>query len=107
MKYSWRYETDFNVSAYSEAVREAMQDLADLDDPYTAHINLIAMDKDGRHAGGSFRAGDGSQDINASSNQAGPLSYAVVRGEQGCVVSHAHVNPRVQPQLPLERQHKL
>ena len=37
------------------AVREAMADMRDLRDPYVAHINLIAMDAEGNHAGCSYR----------------------------------------------------
>ena len=38
-----------------EAAAEAMADMRALEDPYVAHINLIAMDKDGNTAGASYR----------------------------------------------------
>ena len=37
------------------ALREAMVDLRALDDPYVDHIAVIAVDRDGEHAGYSYR----------------------------------------------------
>ena len=34
-----------------EALRQAMLDLRDLDDPYASDMNIVALDKDGNHAG--------------------------------------------------------
>ena len=39
----------------TDAVREVVNDLLDLKDPYVAHINIIALDRQGNHAGCSFR----------------------------------------------------
>ena len=38
-----------------EAVKEALFDLRDLDDPYTDHIAMIALDRRGHHAGYAHR----------------------------------------------------
>jgi beta-aspartyl-peptidase (threonine type) len=40
-----------------EALRTAMEDLRALDDPYASEMNIVAMDKDGNHAGASTAAG--------------------------------------------------
>jgi beta-aspartyl-peptidase (threonine type) len=39
-----------------EAVRTAMLDLRALDDPYASEMNIVALDKDGRHAAASTSA---------------------------------------------------
>ena len=43
------------VHAVDAAVREALADLKDLQDPYVDHIALIALDRQDRHAGYAFR----------------------------------------------------
>ena len=40
-----------------EALRTAMADLIALDDPYASEINIVAIDKDGNHAGASTSEG--------------------------------------------------
>jgi beta-aspartyl-peptidase (threonine type) len=40
------------------AVREALRDLGDLDDPYVDHIAMIAIDRAGNHAGYAHRKND-------------------------------------------------
>ena len=42
----------------SEALKEALRDLCDLNDPYADHIALIGLDRAGRHAGYSHRANE-------------------------------------------------
>jgi beta-aspartyl-peptidase (threonine type) len=61
-----------------EAVKEAVSDLLDLRDPYSAHINIIALDKDGQHAGCSFRP---------------EKMYAVMRSGEAAAAMCPHHNP--------------
>lgn len=42
----------------NRAVREAMRDLRDLNDPYADHIAMIAIDRDGKHAGYAYRSNE-------------------------------------------------
>jgi isoaspartyl peptidase/L-asparaginase-like protein (Ntn-hydrolase superfamily) len=61
-----------------EAVQEAMADMRDLKDPYVAHINLIAMDAKGNHAGCSYRP---------------EKKYCVMRGGETELIRVPHENP--------------
>jgi isoaspartyl peptidase/L-asparaginase-like protein (Ntn-hydrolase superfamily) len=66
----------------SDAVDEAMADMRDLKDPYAAHINLIAVDKDGNYAGASYRPGK---------------MFAVIRAGEEKATELNHHNPRPVP----------
>ena len=41
-----------------EATMEALRDLRDLNDPYSDHIAVIALDRSGRHVGYTHRPGE-------------------------------------------------
>ena len=65
-----------------EAVEEAMSDLRDLRDPYSAHINLIAVDKAGNYAGMSYRP---------------EKKFAVIRGGEQAATVLDHDDPHPVP----------
>ena len=70
-----------------EAVEEAMSDLRDLRDPYSAHINLIAVDKAGNYAGMSYRP---------------EKKFAVIRGGEQAATVLDHDDPHPgDPSCPL------
>lgn len=66
----------------SEAVDETMADMRHLRDPYSAHINLIAVDKKGNYAGASYRPNK---------------MFAVIRAGENCATRLEHHDPKTVP----------